>query len=95
MSENPRRGRQAINFTTNVPKILDLKSSSEQIFFRKLSLGAPVCYRVSEKFKLQKNCETSSAHQSILGLVQMMFGLVSATFSLPEWQVIKLTFFAP
>ena len=41
MFENPRRGRQASNFTTNVPKILDLKSSSEQIFFRKLSLGAP------------------------------------------------------
>ena len=39
--ENPRRGMQARNFTTNVPKILDLKSSSEQIFFRKLSLGAP------------------------------------------------------
>ena len=32
MFENPRRGRQAIYFTTNVPKILDLKSSSEQIF---------------------------------------------------------------
>ena len=42
MFENPRRGRQARNFTTNVPKILDLKSSSEQIFSRKLSLGAPV-----------------------------------------------------
>ena len=41
MFENPRRGRQARNFTTNVPKILDLKSSSEQIFSRKLSLGAP------------------------------------------------------
>ena len=41
MPENPRRGRQARNFTTNVPKILDLKSCSEQIFFRKLSLGAP------------------------------------------------------
>ena len=41
MSENPRRGRQVRNFTTNVPKILDLKSSSEQIFFRKLLLGAP------------------------------------------------------
>ena len=40
MFENPRRGRQARNFTTNVPKILDLKSSSEHIFFRKLSLGA-------------------------------------------------------
>ena len=42
MFENPSRGRQARNFTTNVPKILDLKSSFEQIFSRKLSLGAPV-----------------------------------------------------
>ena len=32
---------EARNFTANVPKILGLKSSSEQIFFRKLSLGAP------------------------------------------------------
>ena len=32
MFENPRRGRQARNFSTNVPKILDLKSSSGQIF---------------------------------------------------------------
>ena len=48
MFENPRRGRQARNFTTNVPKILDLKSSSEQIFFRKLSWGAPD--RVSLRF---------------------------------------------
>ena len=35
---------QARNFTTNVPKILDLKSSSEQIFSRKLSLGAPAVF---------------------------------------------------
>ena len=32
MFENPRRGREAKNFTTNVSKILDLISSSEQIF---------------------------------------------------------------
>ena len=32
MFENLRRGRQARNFKTNVPKILELKSSSEQIF---------------------------------------------------------------
>ena len=44
MFENPRRSRQARNFTENDPKILDLKSSSEQIIVRKLSLGAPdVC----------------------------------------------------
>ena len=51
MFENPRRGRQARNFTTNVPKILDLKSSSEQIFFRKLSLGAPSVLKV----EIEKN----------------------------------------
>ena len=42
MVENPRRGRQARNFTTNAPQILDLKSSSDQIFSRKLPLGALV-----------------------------------------------------
>ena len=47
--ENPRRGMQARNFTTNVPKILDLKSSSKQILFRKLSLGAPVSRSQNDK----------------------------------------------
>ena len=42
MFENPRRGRQARNFTINVPKILDLQSSAQQIFFRKLTFGVPV-----------------------------------------------------
>ena len=41
MFKNPRRGRQARNFTTNVPK----NSRSQIVFrtdiFRKLSLGAP------------------------------------------------------
>ena len=46
MFENARRGRQARNFTTNVPKILDRKSSSEQIFFRKLTLSAPVIFHI-------------------------------------------------
>ena len=41
MFENPRRDRQARNFTTNVPKVIVLKSSSEQIFSRELPLGAP------------------------------------------------------
>ena len=50
--ENPRRGRQARNLSENDPKILDLKSSSEQIIFRKLSLGAPefsTCKRIGPK----------------------------------------------
>ena len=49
MFENPRRGRQVRNFTTNVPKILVLKWSSEQIFSRKLPLGAPVNFITGER----------------------------------------------
>ena len=29
------------------------------------------------------------------GLVEMMFGQVNVSFSLPEWQAVKMTFFAP
>ena len=56
MSENPRRGRQTRNFTTNVPKTLDLKSSSEQIFFQKLSLGAPGLESLYYTFGPQISC---------------------------------------
>ena len=30
-----------------------------------------------------------------LGLAEMMSGLVNASFSLPEWQAVKMIFFAP
>ena len=30
-----------------------------------------------------------------LGLVEMMSGLVNASSSLPEWQAVKMIFFAP
>ena len=48
-----------------------------------------------DEFNLQKNCEINSAQQKIWGLVEMMFGIVIASFSLPEWQAVKVTFFAP
>ena len=38
-----------------------------------------------EKFKLQKNCEINLLIKTILGLAEMMFGLVNVSFSLPEW----------
>ena len=38
----------------------------------------------------------TNAHQIFFfGLVEMTFGLVRASYSLPEWQAVKLTFFAP
>ena len=49
MFENPRRGRQAGNFTTNIPKIVDLKSSSGRTdIFRELTLGAPANWKVNK-----------------------------------------------
>ena len=57
MFENPRRGRQARNFTTNVPKILDLKSSSEQIFFWKLLLGAPDIFLDLCRVQIIERCQ--------------------------------------
>ena len=33
--------------------------------------------------------------KKFLGLVKMTSGLVNASFSLPEWQAVKMMFFAP
>ena len=36
-----------------------------------------------EEFKLQKDCEINMLIKTFLGLVEMMFGLVNVSFSLP------------
>ena len=75
MTENPRRGRQARNFTTNVPKILGLKSSSEQIFFRKLSLGAPITLeRLSNTFTSNGKREFVT-HDQVSSLLVVYYSL--------------------
>ena len=48
-----------------------------------------------EEFKLQKYCQINLLIKTFLGLLEMMFGLVNVSFSLPEWQAVKMTFFAP
>ena len=48
-----------------------------------------------EEFKLPKNFEINMLIKTFLGLVEMMFGLVNVSFSLPEWQAVKMIFFAP
>ena len=35
------------------------------------------------------------ARQKLFGLVKMTSGLVNASFSLPEWQGVKMIFFVP
>ena len=46
-----------------------------------------------EEFKFQKNCEINLLIKTLLGLVEMMFGQVNVSFSLPKWQTVKMTFF--
>ena len=56
--ENPRRGIQARKLTTNVPKILDLKSSSEQIFFKNCR-WVPLSIENLRKYINEDPCETA------------------------------------
>ena len=63
MFENPRRGRQARHFTTNAPKILDLKSSPEQIFSRKLPLGAPEIFYLRLYFSWYLPARTANVNK--------------------------------
>ena len=51
--------------------------------------------KLFEEFKLQKNCEINLLINTFLGLVEMMFGILNVSFSLPKWQAVKITFFAP
>ena len=41
-----------------------------------------------EEFEQQKNCDINSASQKV-------FGASWSDISLPEWQAVKMTFFAP
>ena len=55
-----------------------------------------------EEFNLL-NCEINNFLMNTIivfikkfeGLTEMTFGLVNASFTLPEWQAVKITFFAP
>ena len=42
-----------------------------------------------EEFKLQKNCEINLLINTFCGQVEMIFGLVNVSFSLPEWQAVN------
>ena len=76
MFENPKRGSQTKNFTTNVLKILDLKSSSEQIFSKNwcwvsllnISIDYVIHNHYSEYFLNKfRNLRNSLRKQSIFG----------------------------
>ena len=52
-------------------------------------------YCFLRKFKLQKDCYQSGQSKRVLGLVEVTCRLIHAIYSVPEWQAVKLIFFAP
>ena len=73
--ENPRRGRQARNLATKIPKILDLKSSSEQIFSKNcrwMPLTVMITQNVTlsntKKGKIQKKEQNFNPGLALIGL---------------------------
>ena len=68
--ENPGRGGQARNLTTNVPRILDLKSSSEQIFFKNCLWVPLYSYKTSASLKaIPSSVNMNDVSFSILNMV--------------------------
>ena len=65
--------------------------------------ASELCYQLAQRASegfwgiqiLQKNYEINLLINTFLGLVEMMFGLLNVSFSLPEWQAVIMTFFAP
>ena len=43
------------------------------------------------RIQITEELSKQSAHQNLLGQVEMIFGLVNVGFSLPEWQAVKMT----
>ena len=72
MFENPRRGRQARNFKQNVPEILDLKSSSEQIFSEN-SRWVPLTEKTTEKRLLTSSNRATIEEQHKLAAQKIFF----------------------
>ena len=67
------------------------------VFFLFLTCPTGKCCFLG-KFKLQKDCYQSYQSKRVCGataVVEMTCGLVHAIYSLPKWQAVKLTFFAP
>ena len=95
MFENPRRGMQARNFATNVPKILDLKSSSEHWYFPKIDVGCPCSWFYDPEkdfFQFTSLCGLSNEMSVALpeSLLDLQCGDFSCTSSLhiyfPVWR---------
>ena len=95
MFENPRRGGQARIFATNVPKLLDLKSSSEQIFsknWRWVSLFVETVFESSFGFTyvLFGAVVTLYHEDGVFFLLQSVWWVIGLVSAAVEWNVYEV-----
>ena len=90
MFENPRRGSQARNFTTNVSKILDLKLSSEQNFSENWRWVPPVRDCDGRNICLLVLSSKLTLHHGIKGRASP----TSTKVSIFAWDCVQMNFFA-
>ena len=96
MFENPRRGKQAINFTINVLEFLDLKWSSKQIFsenwrwvpltLRKLLLAASYNSNYCKKDHIHLIINIMKEIQTRILIIPFLF----STLWLYDWWLVKV-----
>ena len=57
----------------------------------------PDCHQVLffGEIQITEGLSSTPIIKEVLGLVEMTCGLVHTSYSLPEWQAVKLTFFTP
>ena len=108
MFENPRRGRQARYFTTNVPKILDLKSSSNR-YFPKIDVGCPwLVYHDCHNHFAGSVSDVSYCHFNVKPFLMRFYlhfiinlhkevptKLVACVASVSNWVIARHSFFCP
>ena len=82
--------QRAKKVVSDSPGLVDLLSG-KWILFLTCSMGNWYFFRNLNNRRTVIN----PAHQIFFRLIEMTFGLVHASYSLPEWQAVKLTFFAP
>ena len=59
------------------------------------NFAGPRPREISEALNYKRTVKSILLIKKFFGLVEMTFGLVYAGLSLPKWQTVKMTFFAP
>ena len=78
--------------------VSDSKPGASGFCYRASEFCFLLVQRASDVFKairVKEDVKIVPLNKKLLGLVEMTSGLVNASFSLPEWQAVKMIFFAP